>query len=178
MLSLIPAILAAAAQPLQPVVRIPPRSPRRASHIDRAAIVNRYREDCPYPRGANNVKVYRLDAQSSLVLFSPCPLPVQRYALAFIAEESGNLRPAEFVIPARIEDDGNIAEGNLVANPAWDAAARRLRSLSAQGPEGLCGTRQSYVWDGRRFQLAEQATADCDGIYRWTINYRRPGRSR
>ena len=121
--------------------------------------------------------MYRLDAENSLVLFSPCPLPVQRYTLAWIADEKGNLRPAEFITPAEIEDDGNVS-GNLIANPEWQVSGRRLTSLSGQGPDGLCGTRQSYVWDGDRFQLVEQATADCDGVYKWTVDYRRSVRSR
>lgn len=107
------------------------------------------------------------------LLLLPCAAgPYNVTALVYVGDASG-FRPAEFDSPPGMGEEGGIAS---VVNGQWENGL--LTSYDKARGVGDCGVSASYVWDGSRFRLVEQAAMEeCRGntdfIRTWHAEVRR-----
>jgi hypothetical protein len=149
--------------PSLPFVKIPPISNKPPRVLTKAqAAKARLTFPCSNnaaPVGsAEAVEHFRLDERTTLALVTPpCSLSAYNgFKRILLIDEEGGIRLAP------IEGDGlEVPKAENLVGGRWDKENRRLVSFGRWN--GLCGSGESYAWDGEMFRIVEeQATASCD----------------
>jgi hypothetical protein len=124
--------------------------------------------------GPDSAEVYPLGANQSLVLLACGAGAYNVSHVPFVATRRGrtiDIAPAAFDVKQDWWENGLP----ILVNADWDPASGLLGSFSKGRGLGDCGTTASYVWDGSRFRLVEEATM---GECRGSIDYIKVWRAR
>lgn len=137
-----------------------------------AAVLAQVGPDCdPESRKAEPI-VARLDARR-LLWGVRCELAAYNVTYAFFVADDGQPpRPATLPLPAALQSEQT---GNVLINPAFDAATMTLSFFAKARGLGDCGTAGSWVWDGEAFRLIAFSTMpECRGVPPddWPVLYR------
>jgi hypothetical protein len=158
------------APPAAPVVFVPPAStkPPRRMPVATAAALRKKACDSGDPDTGWAAETFRLDATHTLALVPDhCDSGAYNQAsLLYVGGETGPWQPAVFDTPQGQADEGGLSA--VQYNAEWDARGGTLDMFMKGRGIGVCGTRQSYAWDGSRLRLIAQAQMDeCRGSIDW-----------
>jgi hypothetical protein len=166
-------------QPQPPVIvatRVTPDSKAPKPPADLAA---KARRACDDDAKAKLEEGYSLAAGLFLYSFS-CPDMSGAYnmhSVYFIvpAGQPQAARPVSFRWPVKVGDAEHDGEAITATNSSFDPQTMTLRTFSKGRGIGDCGTEESWVFDGKTFQLAElKLMSECKGVLSedWPVVYR------
>jgi Protein of unknown function (DUF1176) len=159
--------------PPLPIIRIPAAAkvpPYQLDAVAEARLLNDLRCDGKPLRGASQAQ-YPLDDRHSFFWQSwHCgkgePNLLSR---AIIVSSEGALSAPRFDIRLGPGEGGNP----VLRNAEWDQDKRLLITNNPGRSMAACNMTQSFVWDGSRFRLVEQAeTRECRGNYSYIRTWR------
>ena len=167
------------AQPTAPVIVAAKAAPDTKAPKPAAALVAKARKICENdPKAALDESV---SLAPGLFLYSySCPEMSGAYNMQSVyfiasAKEPQNARAVSFGWPVRISDIRQDGPAELATNASFDPKTMTLDTFNKGRGIGDCGTSESWVFDGKSFQLAElRMMVECRGVLPddWPVLYR------
>lgn len=136
----------------------PSAAPPRTITADQAeAIIGPDNARCSYATAPVRPAAWRLDTRHSLVLIDHvCGNGAYNFlSTAMIIDETGRVTPARFETDPGMGPEG--PPGNVIVNAGFMPENGMLEAYAKGRGIGDCGWSATYVWDGSRFALANQA---------------------
>jgi hypothetical protein len=152
------------AAPLPPVIRAAPAAPQDLlpDKLPAALGTSPILKDCDAEAMGEPPTVARL-APGLILWGAPCSAGAYNLvSVLILADEAG--RGAREITPPDAQAADPNADNELM-NINYDPATRTLTSFAKARAIGDCGAAATWVWDGKAFQLLDEAVMpDCQGV--------------